>query len=366
VSLPRTTDVLVIGAGVIGCAVARELVGGGRSIVVVDRGAVGGEASSAAAGVLSVASGDDEGARLALRRASRALVPELAAALHDETAIDVGFRRCGILALAWTDAEMAEQTARAAARRAQGFAAEVVDAAYLHELEPAASPSARGAAFFADDAVVAADRLVAALAASARRRGVTIVPGAPALAAERATDRVLRVRVGAEWIATGAVVLATGAWSGEAVAGLDVGVDVVPVRGQMLALRPSRPLAHVVTAGDGFVVPRAHGEVWVGATFEEVGFTKAVTPDGLRRLGDHVVRLAPALRDAPVARAWAGLRPFHRRGGPAIGRAPGWTNVFVATGHHRNGVLLAAITGRAMRAWLDGTAPPEGSAAFVP
>src|SRR6185436_11554210 len=162
---------------------------------------------------------------------------------------------------------------------------------------------------------------------------------------------------GTEWITTGAVVLATGAWSGEAVAGLAAGVDVAPMRGQMLALRADRALAHVVTAGDGFVVPREHGEVWVGATFEEVGFTKAVTSDGIRRLGEHVACLTPALRDAPLVRAWAGLRPFQRSGGPTIGRAPGWANVFVASGHHRNGILLAAVTARAVCAYVDGTPP---------
>jgi glycine oxidase len=366
VTVPRTADVLVVGAGVIGCAVARELAGGGRRVVVVDRGAVGGEASSAAAGVLAVASAGDEDARLRLRRTSAAAFPELVAALRDETGIEPGWVRAGVTALAFDDADLAALAARvAAARRADGCAATLLAAGEVVAAEPAASPAAVGGAAFPDDATVVAARFVAALAESARRRGAMLVPGAPVHDAERRGERIARVRVGETWVEAGTVVLAAGAWS-SAIGPFAGEVDVAPVRGQMLALRTARAPRGVLTAGDAFLVPRPDGELWVGATFEPGGFEKAVTPGGLRALVAHVERLAPAAaRDGALVRAWAGLRPS-RDGGPVIGRSPRTANLVVATGHHRAGILLAPVTAAAVCACVDGAAPPAEVAPFAP
>lgn len=362
-SLPVAPDVLVIGGGVIGCAVARELAPD-RQVVLVDRGPLGGEASGAAAGVLGVASGDDEGARLVLRRASHALHPALADALRDETGIDVGFTRAGVVAVAGNDAEMVAIETRREGRQRDGFVTERLSARDLRTSEPLAHPDAHGGVLYADDAVVVGERLVAALAESARRRGALLVPGVPVVAVERTGDRVTRVRAGDEWIAPGIVVLASGAWGASAITGLDVAVTVTPVRGQMIALRPERAPSHVLTAGTAFVVPRPHGEVWVGATFEDAGFVRAVTADGLRELASHVARVAPALASAPVVRAWCGLRPYHADG-PVLGRAPGVENVIMALGHHRNGILLAPITAQAVAACVDGMAPPDAATPFL-
>jgi len=361
----RTPDVLVIGGGVIGCAIARELAPT-RRVLVVDRGALGGEASSAAAGVLGVASGgDDDDARLELRRASRAEFDALAPALRDETGIDVGFAPSGVLALATDEAEAAALDAQAAWLRERGFDAEPLDAAAVRALEPTASPSTVRAVRFPGDGMVVATRFVAALAESARRRGAVLVPGLPAIAVERAGARVTRVRLGDEWIAPGLVVLATGAWAASGVAGLDAGVDVVPVRGQMIALRAGAATPrHVLMRGSAFAVPRPDGEVWIGATFEEAGFVKAVTPDGLAALARHVEAVAPSLRAAPVVRSWSGLRPGVAGGGPVLGRSTTDENVLLALGHHRNGILLAPVTARAIAAWVEGTEPPAAAVPF--
>lgn len=363
-TVPRTPDVLVIGGGVIGCAIARELAAT-REVLLVDRGPIGGEASSAAAGVLAVASGDDDDARLELRRASRAAFPALSAALAEETGVDVGFTACGVARLACSTADALDLDARAAGRHAQGLRAEVLDAAAARALEPAASPGTIGAILFPDDGMVVADRLVTALADAARRRGATLVPGLPAFAIERQGERVTRVRVGVDWIAPGLTVLATGAWGTMAVSDLDLGIPIVPVRGQMAAIRPSRAPRCILTSGSAFLIPRPHGEVWVGATFEEAGFVKAVTADGLAALAGHLRLLAPALLDAPLVRAWSGLRPLCPDGGPVLGPPPGFANLLVALGHHRNGILLAPITAQTLRACADGLPPPAAAAPFV-
>ncbi|HZP40695.1 MAG TPA: glycine oxidase ThiO [Candidatus Binatia bacterium] len=363
----RAPDVLVIGGGVVGCAVADALAATGRTVLVVDRGALGAEASSAAAGVLAAASGSEPaGPRLALRRASLELFPALAARLRDETGVDPGWTRSGVLELLLDPAGVADAEARAARRRAEGFRVERLDAPALRAEAPAANPAAAGALLFPDDAQVVAPRLVEALAASARRRGAELVAGAEVRDVAWDGARIARVHVNADTVTPGTVVLAAGAWS-PGVPGLVPRLGVVPARGQMVALRPAAPAGpRILTWADGYLVPRADGEVLVGATVEDAGFAKAVTSAGLAALAGKVAAIAPALAAAPVVRAWAGLRPHAPAGGPILGRVPETENLVVATGHHRNGVLLAPITAAVVAAVVAGAPPPVDVAPFLP
>jgi len=359
----RTPDVLVIGGGVIGCAVAHAAAGTGRSILLVERGALGGEASGAAAGVLAAgSSGEADGPGLTLRQSSLGGLATLAATLREETGLDVEHDVAGVLELALTEADAAAAVARLSARRAAGFRVEWLDAPALRREEPCANPAARGALFFADDAVVHPARLVEALAAAARRRGAELTPGAEVLGSERTRGRLARVRVGAEWVAPGAVVLAAGAWAPR-VPGIAPGLRVEPARGQMLALRVAAPLSRrVLSYADGYLVPRRDGEALVGATVEHVGFEKAVTPAGLQALLEKLAALAPGALGAPVARAWAGLRPYAPDGGPIVGRAADTANLVLACGHHRSGILLAPTTAAAVVAALDALPGPRAGA----
>ena len=363
----RTTpEVLVIGGGVIGCAIADTLAAEGRSVLVAERGAVGGEASSAAAGVLAVASGGDDGPRLALRRASLAQAASLVARLVDETGIDVGYAASGVLELAFGEEEAAAAPALAAHRRGEGFRAELLDAGGVRAAAPLVDPAVRAGVLFPDDVQVHPGRFTAALAASARRRGAEIVTGTPVVGAERSGDRVARVRVGGEWVTPATVVLAAGAWAG-GMSAVAAGLPVGPARGQMLALRPSAlPSTHVLSWNDGYVVPRADGEVVVGSTVEHVGFVKAVTPAGIAAILGNATRIVPTLTDAALVRAWAGLRPFTPDGGPLLGWAPDTRNVVVACGHHRNGILLAPITAEIVAALIGGRPSPVDLAPFLP
>jgi glycine oxidase len=366
VTLPAAPDVLVIGGGVIGCAVARALAGQGASVLVAERGAIGGESSGAAAGVLAAASGDDDGPRLALRRASRARFDALVASLADETGIDVGYRVRGLLQLACTDVEATALRALVARRAAGGFAAEWLDIAALRAAEPHATPAAIGAARFADDACVHSGRFVEALAASARRRGAILVPGAEVHAAVRTGDRVARVQVGDEWVTPGTVVLAAGAWTPR-IAGLAPDVDVGPVPGQMLALAtPPEALRHVVMHADGCVTPQPPDEAWCGGTVEPQGFARAVTPSGVATLLADVARIVPDAVGWPIRRMWAGIRPCAPAGGPIVGREPTVENLVVASGHYRNGILLAPIAAETVAAVVAGTPPPPEALPFLP
>jgi glycine oxidase len=341
-------DVLVIGGGIIGCAVARALAGSGRSVLLVDRGALGGEASSAAAGLLGAGSSADEGERLERRRRSLAAFPALVGALRDETGLDVELRRSGVLQLAFDDADVAAARERLAARRGQGFSVEWLEGPAVRDAEPAVSPAAQGALLFPDDALVDPTRLTTALAASARARGAELLTGTAVLGAERRGDRIAAVDVAGVRVTPATVVLAVGAWAGR-VPGVAPGLSVVPVRGQMLALRPARPLAGpVLVARDGYLLPARNGDVLVGATFEDAGYERAVTPAGVTALLAHVDAIAPGLRSAPIVRLWSGLRPCGPGGEPIVGRAADTTNLIVACGHHRSGILLAPWTADAV------------------
>ncbi len=364
-TLPARPDVLVVGGGVIGCAVARLVARPGRSVLLVERGALGGEASTAAAGILAVASGDDEDVRLALRRASLARFSALAAALAAESGMDVQLERAGVLELCLDAGDEARARARLTRRAAQGFSAEWLDAAAVRGAAPAANPEAVGGVLFRDDARVAPSRLVAALAASAQRRGAVVVAGAELRAAECRDGRLVRASVAGEWVEPGVVVVAAGAWSSR-LPGIPAACAVRPARGQMLAVRaPEAAGGPVLMHADGYLVPQPTGEVLVGATVERVGFGRAVTLAGVAALLDHVRRIAPRAASWPIVRLWAGLRPEAVGGGPCIGRHPELANVIVATGHHRNGILLAPVTADAVAALVDGTPGPAEAAPFA-
>jgi glycine oxidase len=359
-------DVLIVGGGVIGCAVAHALAGPGRSILLVDQGAIGGEASGAAAGVLSVAGSGEDGVALALRAASLARFPRLVDELDDEAAVDVGFGVRGVLRVCLGDHDEIDARATLARRRADGFRVEWLDAEAARARVPTLHSGLRGALWCADDALVNAPRLVTALARAAERRGAQILPGKKVLGAEVQDGRVTRVRIGSEWITPGDVVLAAGAWT-DRVAGMSPAFGIEPVAGEMIALAAGAPDdSPVITCGEGFLVPGPHGEVRVGATFAQRGFARANTAEGLARLSTWVAALAPAWSQVPVTRTWAGLRPFRSAGGPIIGRVPGRRNLVVASAHYRSGILLAPITAAGVRAALDGVAPPGELVPYSP
>jgi len=344
--MAEAADVAIIGAGVIGCAIARELArrGAGR-IVVVDRGQPGGEASSAAAGMLAVASSRARRGALAdLKRASAALAAPLVAELGEETGIDVEYAASGVLDLAFTSRE-AEQLERFVVRqRERGFAIEALDGDAVRARYPEVNPAVRGGARFADDASLNAGRLVEALHASAASRGVEFRLGAPVRRIVARRGRVEALEVDGERLVVGHLVVAAGAWARTVGTILRSPIPVRGDRGEMLAVKPRAPLALPVFWGDACLVPRPSGEVLIGSTSAPRVSEKLVTAAGAALLLGRAVRMVPDLAEAPVTRVWSGLRPLSLVGRPIIGPLRGYANVTAACGHHRTGVLLAPIT----------------------
>jgi glycine oxidase len=351
-----TADVVVVGGGVIGCAVARRAAREGLRVVVVERGTPGREASWAAAGMLSpLAEAAGPGPLLDLLLAARSMFPAYAASLREETGVDAGYSDAGTLYLALREEDEAELEARFAWQSAAGLGVQRLDAAASREAEPAVSPAVRMALRFPGDHQVDNRALGAALWSAACAAGAEFRLGVPATRLLREGARVAGVEcAGGERIAAGAVVLAGGAWAGR-LEGLPRPLPVEPVHGQLVAMETIPPLfRHVVDTPRGYLVPRSAGRVIAGATVERTGDRKAVTPRGLLRLLSAAVEAAPALEDAAVVESWSGLRPGTPDGLPVLGPDPEMEGLVYATGHHRNGILLAPLTGERVGALLAG------------
>ncbi|HEX7253847.1 MAG TPA: glycine oxidase ThiO [Thermoanaerobaculia bacterium] len=346
-------DVAIVGAGVIGCSLARELAGRGREVVVIDRRHPGAEASSAAAGLLSPqneARGRNPFFDLGLE--SRELHASLAEELAAETGVAVGYRRCGILRCTFAEEGRLWREFGWQAESALGL--EVADrAAAASWSAERVSPHVSESLFFPNEAIVDGARLTQALALSAERRGARILRGVSALRFLLRGGACLGVDTDHGLIEAGQTVDAAGAWASFD-SGLPFAVPVVPIRGQMVELQTAgRELPVVVQSDSVYLVPRAGGSVLAGATLERVGFHKQVTARGITELIGAAVALVPDLAEAAFVRAWAGLRPGTPDEWPILGPTP-VPGLFLATGHYRNGILLAPITARLLADLLTG------------
>jgi glycine oxidase len=355
-------DVLVLGGGVIGCAVALALRDRGLSVTVAERGEPAREASWAAAGILAPqAEAHGPGPFLELALASRARWSAWAASLAERTGLDLAHRRDGTLVLALDEDHEARLATRLEWQRQAGLRVERLSSA---ELEPSVTPgSCRMALRFPDDHQVDPRRLVPALLSACARAGVRFVTAGARRVLHDGT-RATGADLDGASLSAGAVVVACGAWSALLDgAGLPARA-VEPLRGQMIELAANpAPLRHVVFGHGGYLVPRSDGRVLCGSTEEKVGFRKEVTPAGLATLGQRAARLCPPLSEARVIDSWSGLRPSTPDGLPLIG-ATALARLYAACGHHRNGILLAPVTAELIAASLTGGANPP--AAFSP
>ena len=359
-SSPSFPRILVVGAGAIGCALARELAGRGAAPPVLDRAAPGMEASHAAAGLIAPqAEGLPAGPLLDLAIASRELYPSWSRELAAETGIDVGWRRIGVLRC---DLEGGMDFSRFRGDPALPLSAspsfEEAGPERISELTLGlASGAARRALWFPDDGILDPRRLTHALFASAANRGARFVSGAAARRFLVEGGRCRGVETDRGVFEADVVVDAAGAWA--AFDPESAPVPVRPVRGQIVDLRPGPPLLPVaIQSADAYLVPRPDGSLLVGSTEEEAGFEKRVTAEGVSGLLAAAARLVPSLSRATFAGAWAGLRPGSPDGAPILGPS-GVAGLLLATGHFRNGILLAPITARLVADAALGALPPE-------
>jgi glycine oxidase len=346
-------DVVVVGAGVIGAACAYELAGARLRVTVIERAEPGAEASGASAGMLSAFSTARPASIDPLCRLSRDLYAPLGETLRAESGVDIEHERAGHIQLCMSEEEV-RWARKLVAEHADGSERlEFLTAEDLQRIEPELTREALGGLRMPRNEWVNNERLVAALFRAATRRGVRFILGQPVEALEHAQGRVTGVRArGLGSVPTRSVVLAAGAWCGD-IAGVPTALRLQPVKGQMLALSNTPPLFHhAVLRDDIYLIPRSSGECLIGSTVEEGVADKTVTPAALHWLLTEALITVPGLARVPFRRAWAGLRPATTDGLPVVGPWPDLAGLVVATGHFRNGILLAPVTARIVREWI--------------
>jgi glycine oxidase len=360
--------VIIVGGGIIGCAIAYYLSGEGARVTVLERGLIGNEASGSAAGMLApLAEAHGPSPFLDLCLASHRLFPELTDALRADVGVDVEYVPSGLMRVALSGADEAELRSQIQWQESLGMGVHLIDGEAARGLEPLLSPRVRAAIYSPLEHQVNPGRLVQGLARAAEARGAVIRQETAVAGVLRRGRRVTGVRLAGERLSAETVVLAAGPWTKRLAAALGVRLPVKPVRGQMLALGGGPPpIRHMIWGPKGYVVPKPNGFVFVGATVEEVGYRKATTARGLASLRRMANDLVPPLSYGTHVDAWAALRPGSPDNLPILGAVPGWEGLWVASGHFRNGILLAPITGQLMARSLLAGKEAEGLAPFSP
>jgi glycine oxidase len=339
----KSWDVIICGGGIIGLSLSIALHKRGAKVLVVERGEPGREASHAAAGMLADCTLETPAALQPLATASARRYPEFVLELQDESGVDVDLRDQGTLV--FPPPEHVHER--------PGFTTASLLPSPIREFEPALAEPNRPA-FYLKERSVDPRALTTAALKAARHRGVDISSGTSVTSLLIADGRLAGVHTDKTHYRAPVVVNCAGAWAGRIP---PQHLPTRPVKGQMLALvAPHHVVRHVVRAPEVYIVPRSDGRILIGATVEEAGYDKRTDSDTIHRMHQAAIRMVPALENARVLEAWAGLRPGTPDALPILGTTatPGY---FVATGHFRDGILLAPITAHLMAQLITGVEP---------
>ncbi|KQO92111.1 MAG: glycine oxidase ThiO [Methylobacteriaceae bacterium] len=371
--LPQRADVAVVGAGLIGLSIAWRLAQAGRSVAVVERGSVGSGASLAATGMLAPAAEHEPGSDLLLPLALESLRrwPAFRDALQAASGREIDYRTDGTLVIAIGRDEVERLRFRHDLQRRSGVAAEWLSGPEVRAREPLLRPNVTAGILCPLDAQVDPRLVMEALLRACEAAGVVIIEGVAVEGLERRGGRVTGLHAAGRTLAADTVILAAGAWSGDASllpSDLDVpdlSVPVRPLKGQSLALRTTKrtgTLSRMVWTDAVHMAPKGDGHLIVGATVEDCGFTSGVTAGGMFALLEGARRVLPGIEEMEIDAVWSGFRPTSDDDAPIIEEAaPG---LVLATGHHRNGYLLAPATADAVATLLTEGALPDFARGF--
>lgn len=363
----EAVDVAVVGGGVIGCSVAYHAARSGARVALLEAGQVGTGASGAAAGMLAAqAEAHEPGPFLDLLLASRRLHKPLGEQLYEETGLDPEYVWDGTLNAAQDTADEEALAEQYSWQKRLDLPVQWLGAEETHSLEPALSPEVSAALYLPEDGQVNSPRLVQALALAATFKGVEIKEFTRVTGFEVEGGRVVGVRTTQGTVPAGAVVLAGGASSGLLSAELGLRLPVHPVKGSILSVnaRPALTKANI-WGSRCYAVSKRDGRMVVGATVEPGVHDRRPTLGGVARLSTAAIELIPDLRHAPFGSVWGGLRPGTPDGQPILGPVEGLEGLLLATGHYRNGVLLAPITGETVAALALGETSPVDISPFT-
>lgn len=354
-------DILVIGAGVIGCSIAYELARRGASVEVVDARSPGMGATQAAAGMLApYHEAGERSTFLDISVRSLNLFDDFIASVGADAGMSLVYRRTGTLEVALDGEHFTKLRNGAARLDAQGLPFGLLDAQAARAEEPHLTGAVEGALLVPAHGFVAAGELARAVAAAARRRGAQIVEGVHVRRIAASGDDIA-VDTDRGRLTSATVVYAPGAWAATIeIAGVGDRVPVRPVRGQLLQLAwPGPALRRIIWGARCYLVPWEDGTLLVGATMEDAGFDERPTTAGVRDLLEAACELLPHAWTASFVAARAGLRPASSDGLPIVGASAVLPDLVYATGHFRNGILLAPLTARLVADLiLDGARDP--------
>ncbi len=347
----RHSDVVIVGGGLIGSSIAFYLAKTGTKVVVLERDQIGAHSSSAAAGMLGAhAEMSHPGSLADACLKSHSMFPELAEELLEITGLDIELNRYGLLKPALTENEANELKEEAKWQQAVWW-----DRTECKEKEEFLGEEVVGGLFIPEDYQVSAPRLTQAFARAAQHFNAEFIEGCQVFDILVKENRVHKlVTSDGEWTAD-TVVLATGAWTGWISRLLGINLPVYPVKGEALAAHTSRPLLKHTLFGNGvYIVPKANGELIIGATEKERQLDPSVTVDAVCTLLTKAVRYFPVLKEMKISRVWAGIRPGTPDQMPYIGWLDPIDNMIVASGHYRNGILLSPWTGQVVSRIIHG------------
>ena len=361
-SMNQTTRVAIIGGGVIGSSIAYQLSRAGVQVTVLERGEIAAEASRAAAGLLSpveVLTGPKTVADLFL--ASWSMTTDIVKEIEAASGVRVEYFSTGaLLVLKHVD----DQTALrryAEIWREQGSEVEWLAEDQISQYEPLLDQQFDTVLYVSDTVSIRPRLMTLAYAGAAKKNGARFYEHTEVAGFHQEPGKVTGVQTSqGQTIACDYVVIATGAWSAQVGSWLGLNIPVFPARGQILALRqPATPIKYTIIGNGVYIVPKVDQTIYVGATIERVGFDKSNTAGGIASLLVNAIQLLPELEHATIVDIWSGLRPWSQDSNPILGKAPGWENVVVATGHGPGGFELSAITGKTIAELITSGQEPK-------
>jgi len=362
------TDVVIVGAGVIGCSIAYSLRKQGIDVVVLEKDEVGAQASQAASGMLAplkpFADPSDPYTRLLL--SSLARFPDLVPELEDASDMCLAYQSSGTLRVMQTK-RLSRLRAWVSTWRNQGFPVQLLIDDEIRQYEPGLATDIPLVLYNPHDPQLNALQLVRAYACAAERLGAMFYTHEEVIAIDHHHEQITGVRTSqGKTIACTYLVLATGAWAAQS-DWLRITLPVSPIRGQSIAVRqPTPSLQHMVFGGGIYLAPKNDETIILGVARDEAGFEIQTTPESQAWLYGTAKRLVPALDECPIERAWAGLLPRTPDTRPLLGFAPSWNNVILACGLNGYGLLLSAITGPTIVEQIVTNRIPESLRTFSP